>query len=355
MSGFRNQGSVIPRINGELRLDYSDILRTIRLTNISVERESDCHHHKFLVYVCDYSRSCGGLGDRQKGIVSAFLLAVATSRAFVINFETPCRIEKVFKQHLYNWSICRNFVNTISENETKLIDVMNQPTYKRPTKQVDFELEWQSQVIFLKINSNWIKYLQGRKEIKDHHSWLSEKPTVSIFSLILLTLFQPTKYILDYFEHFHRYHVQGKSLVCSHIRMGKNPTIPNDKQFEIKPNETVIFNFMQNFADPNKYVLYLASDSDYIRNEFYRKFDNSIKTNLSVQHIDILDKNLKRQACEGLKDAVIEQLTLSICDILLISHGGFGGNAAYLRGIDTNLYKYDFKSGRIKRKKLRHI
>jgi hypothetical protein len=325
---------------GTTSLAYSDILRTIKLTNISVEKESDCRYHRFIVYSCDSSRFCGGLGDRQRGMVSAFLLAIVTSRVFVINFDKPCSIENALIPHLYNWSICRNFVNTFDKNKSKLFDFVDGSPFFDGIQHFNFELEWSWQVIFMKINTNLITRLQRRRDFKDQHKWLLTKPMQTIFSLILHTLFKPKQYILNYMHRFDIDHVLGKTLVCSHIRTGGNPTIPNDDIFTRQPNKSVVFEFLKRFADPNKYVLYLASDSDSIRKEFYKKFQNSIKTNVSVVHIDRLGplQRFKTQACEGLKFAVIEQLILSTCDTLLVTKSGFGINAAYLRGTSNNLY-----------------
>eukprot|EP00930_Biecheleria_cincta_P033382 TRINITY_DN23122_c0_g1_i1.p1 TRINITY_DN23122_c0_g1~~TRINITY_DN23122_c0_g1_i1.p1 ORF type:complete len:936 (+),score=174.35 TRINITY_DN23122_c0_g1_i1:98-2905(+) len=42
-----------------------------------------------LVYVCNPFTLCGGHGDRTNGILSAFVLALLTSRAFFIDFDSP--------------------------------------------------------------------------------------------------------------------------------------------------------------------------------------------------------------------------------------------------------------------------
>ena len=42
-----------------------------------------------LIYVCNPLTLCGGHGDRTNGILSAFLIALLTSRAFFIDFDSP--------------------------------------------------------------------------------------------------------------------------------------------------------------------------------------------------------------------------------------------------------------------------
>ncbi|XP_060590842.1 uncharacterized protein LOC132745830 [Ruditapes philippinarum] len=327
-----------------------DILNTIKMMNINVAHGGDCHHHRFLVYECDFSRSCGGLADRQRGIVSSFLLAMATSRAFVINVDKPCSIENALIPHFYNWSMCRNYIKTVSKNNTKHFDFIDGNPFFKNIQNFDFERGWPWDIIFLKINSNIVSHLVARRDLRDRHTWLSTNTRQETYSLILSALFKPARTIFDYLNHFKKHYVREKSLVCSHVRTGGNPTIPKDNIFKYKLNETAVFNFFKQYADSKLFVLYLASDSNYIRNKFHSMFGNAIRTNGTVVHIDRLGvlRGFKRQACDGFKFAVIEQLILSSCDTLLITRGGFGANAAYMRHISNNLYRIDIKSGNIK-------
>ena len=49
----------------------------------------DSKAFRALVYVCNPLTLCGGHGDRTNGIISAFILALLTSRAFFIDFDSP--------------------------------------------------------------------------------------------------------------------------------------------------------------------------------------------------------------------------------------------------------------------------
>ena len=56
---------------------------------------------KVVVWKCD--ESCGGLGDRQRGILTSFMLALVTNRAFFIQSEAPVPLRHYF--HVANPSL----------------------------------------------------------------------------------------------------------------------------------------------------------------------------------------------------------------------------------------------------------
>ncbi|XP_045156884.2 uncharacterized protein LOC123523229 [Mercenaria mercenaria] len=334
--------------------DLVDMIHNFKLNNITVKSEKECQRHKFIVYSCDYSRSCGGLGDRQRGIVSLFLLALLTSRAFVISSEKPCALENVLKPHLYDWSVCKSFVNTIETKDSKMFDFVDRAKLFNANQNFD---KWRWKVVFIKINFHLFYQLRKRKDVRDHIDWLVHMSKWKAVNTVLQILFKPTQTSLDYLQQFDKHEVKGKTLVCSHIRTGKNPSIPEDSLFRTKPDETIIFDFLKKYIVSSKYVLYLATDSDSIRQAFFKMFENSIKMNITIVHIDRLGKYemFQKQACEGLKFAVIEQYILSVCDILILTKSGFGTTAAYIRGKSDQLYMFHPIKRRVVLSDLRNI
>eukprot|EP00045_Choanoeca_perplexa_P013240 m.149190 g.149190 ORF g.149190 m.149190 type:complete len:446 (-) comp16287_c0_seq4:1639-2976(-) len=63
---------------------------------------SGAHPERTLVYLC--SRGCGGTGDRNRGIITAFYLALFTKRAFFIHSTIPQPLETFFGSTYINWS-----------------------------------------------------------------------------------------------------------------------------------------------------------------------------------------------------------------------------------------------------------
>ncbi len=46
---------------------------------------------RVLIYTCNKAQLCGGLGDRLKGLVSTFVLALLTDSEFMVDWEEPVR------------------------------------------------------------------------------------------------------------------------------------------------------------------------------------------------------------------------------------------------------------------------
>ena len=60
---------------------------------------------KYVIFVCDERRSCGGWGDRQRGLVGVYALAIVTGRQFGIIMTVPCNITNVYVPNRVNWVI----------------------------------------------------------------------------------------------------------------------------------------------------------------------------------------------------------------------------------------------------------
>ncbi|XP_060572717.1 uncharacterized protein LOC132730747 isoform X3 [Ruditapes philippinarum] len=171
---------------------------------------------------------------------------------------------------------------------------------------------------------------------------------------------QPKDTLMSFLDNLIDQNVKEKYLVCCHIRVGKNPSIPQDNafgEFE-KPNETIVFKYLKRYTDPDKYVIYLASDSLYVRSEFWKIFKNGIHIDVPIIHVDRLGthKHNEKEACDGLKYVLIEQYLLSTCDILILTaDSGFGKYAAYLRGSSDNLFLIQLNDSQVITTKLRYI
>ncbi|XP_053391110.1 uncharacterized protein LOC128553938 [Mercenaria mercenaria] len=355
-ASFLSKSNLLSKAKAMTSLDFLEMSDRIQLNKIIVKNEKDCHHYKFIVYKCDYSRRCGGWGDRQKGIVSSFLLAMITGRAFVINLDKPCSLKKILNPHFYDWSVCKTFVNSINNSNTNEFDFVGGSSFFDDLPKFDFSSKWTWQVVFLKTNSNLIIRLRKRKEARQQFRWLFRMTEANIFNVLLQTLFQPRGNILNFLDQFES-KTKGKSLVSSHIRKGQNPSIPEDDIFREIPDETIIFNFLKKFTTSSKYVLYLATDSNSVRQTFSRTFNNSININETIVHIDRLGKfrMFPEKACEGFKFAIIEQYILSESDVLILTDSWFGKIAGYMRGKSDHLYAWHQKSRRVVLSDLRHI
>ena len=83
-----------------------------------------------------------------------------------------------------------------------------------------------------------------------------------------------------------------------------------------------VWRFLNNYNDPDKYRIYVTSDSDHIRTEAHERFGNILVDNVGpLVHID----NIKNSTdvCEGMKKVILDQNILMNCDILLLTFSSF--------------------------------
>lgn len=58
---------------------------------------------RYLVYVCDGGHMCGGLGDRQRTILSLYVLSRIVNRRLIIKINSPCDISHFFVPFKVQW------------------------------------------------------------------------------------------------------------------------------------------------------------------------------------------------------------------------------------------------------------
>ena len=72
-----------------------------------------------------------------------------------------------------------------------------------------------------------------------------------------------------------------------------------------------------------------------------------LETTGPITHVD---KYKGQDACAGFGHAIVDQLLLSTCDVLVISESGLGKIAAFLRNSDDGLYLFhDSKISKFRR------
>ncbi|XP_060607954.1 uncharacterized protein LOC132760075 [Ruditapes philippinarum] len=347
----------IAKENGSLTFKGGQTLNNDVLQNIKVSNITYCKKQRFLVYKCDSSMLCGGWGDRQKGIVSTFLMAILTNRVFVIDMDKPCKLDNILLPNIYDWSLCYNFVKTVSKrNIIQLSYTDNLVKVKETLQSSDFNRTWPKQVVALTVNSYAIDEVRKHKLAKTRLKWLLNITNEKAIHLVLHTLFKPGEKILNDASEFYDKHVQGKQLICSHIRMGRNPSIPSDAILKVS-NETMLFQFLKYFEEEVQNAIYVATDSKEIKQLARKNIKSYININRTIVHVDRLGKfkDIKSESCQGFATAILEQFILSLCDILLITKSGFGTMAAYIRGLDDNLFIFHPKTRTIVKSNLVNV
>lgn len=293
-----------------------------------------CEERRYLVYKCH--NFCGGLGDRQKGIITAFLFSKLSNRSFVVDVDNPCEWEEAFLPNRYDWTRCKRYALNVDNSENQLVRLMGAGNKaEKMFGNMNYSEQWTKKVVTISLNWYGIdavrKYVESNK--LESMQWIVPLSNEQVVHELMNVLFRPVDKLTKEVDDFLNEQASGKSLACSHIRVGKNPSIPNDtdfKRFRGYPNISTIFSFLSKYSDANKYKLYIASDSAEVRNQAFSVFNNMISFNKTILHVDKAKRG--NAACSGYYDAVAEQLLLTRCDSLLLTKSNFGSIAALVGG-----------------------
>lgn len=309
--------------------------------------EQNCAKRKYVVYTCKKGRICGGLGDRQQGIVSAYILAMLTNRSFVLDMDYPCDISRFQVPNLYDWTACKEYALKVNKKNVAFVNLIDIKGVFMKLMKNESSVVWKKQVISLRIN--WIIIDMLKEKIPSVLPWTRGFSREEIIQIVMHILFRPVDSLTEDVNNFLANSVQGRTLVCSHIRIGRNPSIPHDaaRRTGGATNQTVILEFLQNYRNASEYALFLATDSDNVRQSCYAEFENCLSFNKTIVHIDRFHGVDEKTACQGFSDALLDQMLLTKCDVLVVSRSNFGGMAAYMRGNIGNLFMYNAKNNAV--------
>ena len=221
----------------------------------------------------------------------------------------------------------------------------------------EFDSNWTEKVVVVRINSYITDKIRRHNYTSTRLNWLLDTSHEETIHRILHTLFRPSQRMLNDAVKLYDNKMRGKHLVCSHIRIGKNPTIPNDSGLPRgSPNETRVIEFLKTFDDNRKYAIYIATDSDNVRRDAQRKIKSYVNINRQIIHVDKRRMNVTdAEACDGLYSAIFEQFILTLCDTLVLTRSNFGVMSAYMRGVSDNIFLYNLKTRKVEKYKLTDI
>jgi len=312
------------------------------LKPVSPDSLSDCSEGRFLVYQCKKrGRICGGLADRERGIISTFLLALQTNRTFVIDVDKPCKLEQFLVPNLYNWTRCKSFIQSLPANKSNTLQMYNnRKDYpdlfnKSPTSEILSSNG--PQVLNIYVNMAPLQRILSANNIQKRVPWLKDFTIREIIVIIYNILFVPNGRLIAALDSL-KSKQNNTLLQCAHIRYGHSVDIPSDQRVVFdrgRFNTTVLSSFfIRNAQDRHmESSVFIATDLSDIHRQMESRHKNYIRLNTTISHIDYSN------SCEGQYSAILDQLALTQCDVLVLSFSGFGSLAAYLRSVDTGLYQ----------------
>ena len=328
--------AVIGQHGVDSELTKSSVLEREKPNNIdhqvSLNNIKTCEHIKFIVFVCFDRQLCGGWGDRQKGIITTYLLAMLMNRSFSILVDKPCDFSRFLVPNEYNWMSCYQYVRKIQQSKT------NYSSIKRFMNCTAFDNCTEERVIFIRTNQIWISRLIAHPKAVQRIPWALNKTIAEVSKIVLEKLFRPSDVLESAIQNFTRQIGDRQKLICSHIRTGKNPTLPKDNSRFSARNISAVFRFLKTYDDIEKYAIFIATDSENIRRLVEFNFTNFLSTKLPIVHVDRITKQQATVACTGLFAVLLEQHILSRCDLLLLTRSNMGAMAAYMSSKSQKLY-----------------
>jgi len=297
---------------------------------------SVCKGQRFLVYRC--KNVCGGWGDRLKGITTMFLLAQLTNRTFLIDMPKPCEFSTLLSPNKYEWNKCLVEAKSVNSNSSKHISLMSPINLKKMDDIIYGNLS-KNRVISIQTNVQEVHKIRKHNTSRERIPWMYNLTDAEVLGSIIGTLFKPSLNLSDALVNFKTEDVRGRRLVCSHIRMGKNPTIPSDNnRRRDAPNATEILNFLKQYDDDGNNAVFVATDSEEVRNQSRKLLSNFVSSDGKIIHVDRHNNVDKNDLCDGFFTVLLDYLILSKCDVLLLTRSNFGAMASYIRGSSNGLY-----------------
>lgn len=272
----------------------------------------------------------GGYADRLKGVVFTYALSVILNRRFLIDWHDygSVKIQNWLEPNVINWIPFDLFYNSKDVNRFDLIDFKFKSA-------AEFD-EFISQLLlcdseFIVINANSLNYdfLKDSNFVKkDIFSYLI---TVQNFvSYVFNLLFDSSKLLnCNEFTNFQNFKSGNQFIVGIQFRTGGDGDWIDPKLGDVNDVEMIGHSVINKFKN-NKFSCYITSDSKVARRNLFDFFKNK---NIECFYYDFDPVHIERSKDlldEQLRQVLLDHITLSKCDSIVIGRGQFGLTAAYV-------------------------
>ena len=308
---------------------------------------------KFLVYFCDWANNgCFGYGDRVRGLISLFYLAVLTDRAFLIHWKTPKPLERFLTPKNINWTFPiplletrKHFWRNIYRHRKKDLDdwlTKNISAVSSLVKKENFNVYFDKPVEIVATNVYFAdgamqnnKYLMQRSQAMEIRPLLPGSQRHTKIGCAFDILFDTPPRLQNALQNTRKkLRENGTFVIGIHIRLG-------DKQFgrnntRVSESDFPKYNLCAKKVERKLFSLngrkharwFLATDSllvkDYARKHFAEKV---ITEESKPEHIDINNEGEKPFSDKGMIGVLHDHFMLAECDFLVLSDSSFSKTA----------------------------
>uniref|UniRef100_A0A0B7BA76 L-Fucosyltransferase n=1 Tax=Arion vulgaris TaxID=1028688 RepID=A0A0B7BA76_9EUPU len=307
---------------------------------------------RYLIYRCDSGRlsHCGGLADRLKGMIAGYIIANITDRQFKAEILNPnCYLHQYIIPNLVNWSLSTSFHQSLDKiaSDTKIVNLMNNKIIYNNIGNINFtELIGSSKYVYFRANLDYSQGFRHSHLHRDKLSWMEQVTPDQIQATIFKQLFSLSPRLQSRLQNLlaQELPTSKHKLVCAHVRMGKNPTLPTDYftrlSSEHLPN---VWKFIKHHSTSDFHKVFVMSDSAEVMNQSrLQEFGaRLVLTPGVIGHVDIPANLNTEDMCSATEKVIFDLHLLMNCDVLMISDSGLSRLAAYVRGSDEGLYCLD--------------
>ncbi|XP_059177578.1 uncharacterized protein LOC131956950 [Physella acuta] len=312
---------------------------------------------RYLAFLCTGHGRCGGWGDRQEGLVFAYVLSRLLHRCFKIVMPQPCSLSKFYQPNKVQWEPDNETLDPPTQNNTldtshyrfKDLNVLYPQTVVYFRGYADLYALFVANPHYIKQIDTWT----GIRDIQDRFFWSWNqlmKPSASFLSKVENIIgrdFLIRKGVdVDVLKHERpkapMCDVRKSPLICAHVRIGKNPNVPKDDVFtSVKLADIpVLFEFMSSKDTSGDALFFIATDYINVRIQAYNYFKGRmVDFGAIIDHTD--RPTLGSDQCGALEDALVDQYLLSLCDVLVLCRSGFSRMAFYMRNSTDPVYIFE--------------
>ena len=219
---------------------------------------------RYLIYLCDKERACKGWADRQKGMTSAFMLAIVTDRRFGIVLTKPCNLLLFYRPNHVDWIVPES--QLAGKSSVSIDDIS--PNISKRLGTIDFNREYPQDVVYLRTKSQFFLARLRKNPIYSQKLPIWAKTSYwNAFGMAWSLLMRPTERLQSQVErHLHavQYADRVHPLVCCHVRtwigVGERAHRSKDPLEDVE----VVWRFMDPYVKNGSH-LFVATDSYKVR------------------------------------------------------------------------------------------
>ncbi|XP_041364534.1 uncharacterized protein LOC121379918 [Gigantopelta aegis] len=302
--------------------------------NFNKSVDSSTHGKKYLIYSCLFDKPCSGWADRQRAIISGFLLAQITNRTFGIILTSPCDLKKFFVPNEYNWVVDENELVGLSTATPSGSSLGNIGV-------LDFDKAYTEDLVYFQTKRDMLLAIKKNPlHAKSIPQWAKYSKPVA-FKNGWNILMKRTPQFDKKFQKLMSGVPRHSQFVCAHVRLAKNPTIPMETRvINTYPSVKYLWAFLDT-RYPNASRIFVATDSFDVREWARQHFkDKEMDTGLTILHIE--KQKRKKNSCDGFESVLLDQQVMIHCDVLVCSYSNICKHAAYISGIHDQLFMFRY-------------